>query len=300
MARRKKRKSTLPRRYRDEKHRQMALARRRELLAERGLKDPDSRRRRLEHARAYRVTHRAGLNRKRRARFQMDSKHRRQRRTRVRKYDRARWLRRYGLSLADYDAMLARQGGVCGICKRQSGIRLCVDHCHATGRVRGLLCRTCNSGLGFYQDDPRLTRAATAYLEAPPGGAPAQSAAPGERPRPGAGSPAPASPAGKKRERSTRCIRAAVARCARRRRAGPARRLRRTVSPFGPRPHSKKGPGRGHHRGRVAAVCEPTSEFLLRLTAGSVADAARRPAVVTHRAANRMRVRFIRNKFRRV
>jgi len=164
VARRKKRKSTLPRRYRDEKHRQMALARRRELLAERGLKDPDSRRRRLEHARAYRVTHRAGLNRKRRARFQMDSKHPRQRRTRVRRYDRARWLRRYGLSLADYDAMLARQGGVCGICKRQSGIRLCVDHCHATGRVRGLLCRTCNSGLGFYQDDPRLTRAATAYL----------------------------------------------------------------------------------------------------------------------------------------
>ena len=165
MARRKKRKSTKPRRFRDEKHRQMALARRRELLAERGLKDPDSRRRRLEHARAYRATQRAELNRKRRARFQTESKHRRQRRTRVRRYDRARWLRRYGLSLADYDAMLARQGGVCGICKRQSGIRLCVDHCHATGRVRGLLCRSCNAGLGTYKDSLRRTRRATLYLD---------------------------------------------------------------------------------------------------------------------------------------
>ena len=62
--------------------------------------------------------------------------------------------------------MLRRQGGVCGICKRKPGKRrLCVDHDHKTGQVRGLLCGRCNSGNGFYGDDPRLTRAATAYLE---------------------------------------------------------------------------------------------------------------------------------------
>jgi hypothetical protein len=60
--------------------------------------------------------------------------------------------------------MLERQGKVCGICKTP-GKPLCVDHCHATGKVRGLLCRDCNLGLGNYKDNPIFTRAATAYLE---------------------------------------------------------------------------------------------------------------------------------------
>ena len=72
---------------------------------------------------------------------------------------------RYGLSLQDYRAMRERQGNVCGICKTP-GKPLCVDHCHATGKVRGLLCRDCNLGLGNYKDNPVFTRAATAYLEA--------------------------------------------------------------------------------------------------------------------------------------
>jgi AAA domain/Recombination endonuclease VII/Homeodomain-like domain len=78
-----------------------------------------------------------------------------------------RWTRaikrRYGLSREAFDALLARQGGVCGICKKHRP--LCVDHCHVTGKVRGLLCHKCNRGLGHYNDDPDLTRAATAYLE---------------------------------------------------------------------------------------------------------------------------------------
>ena len=61
--------------------------------------------------------------------------------------------------------MRERQGNVCGICKTP-GKPLCVDHCHATGKVRGLLCRDCNLGLGNYKDNPVFTRAATAYLEA--------------------------------------------------------------------------------------------------------------------------------------
>ncbi len=74
-------------------------------------------------------------------------------------------LGKKGMSLDDRDALLARQGGVCGICKKHHR-RLHVDHCHATRKVRGLLCGTCNRGLGHYNDDPVLTRAATAWLEA--------------------------------------------------------------------------------------------------------------------------------------
>jgi len=61
--------------------------------------------------------------------------------------------------------MLARQRGLCAICKK-SGRPLLLDHCHSTGKVRGFLCAACNSGLGCYEDDPNIMRAATAYLEA--------------------------------------------------------------------------------------------------------------------------------------
>jgi hypothetical protein len=73
--------------------------------------------------------------------------------------------RRYGLSLADYRALQKRQGNACAICRKVTRV-LCIDHCHVTGRVRGLLCRPCNSALGFYADDQRLLRAALAYLQA--------------------------------------------------------------------------------------------------------------------------------------
>ena len=76
--------------------------------------------------------------------------------------------RRYGLSRADYDALLARQGGVCAVCrnKPKPGLRLQIDHCHSTGAVRGLLCLNCNSMLGMGDDDPQRLRAGIAYLEA--------------------------------------------------------------------------------------------------------------------------------------
>jgi len=62
--------------------------------------------------------------------------------------------------------MLAHQGGVCAICKRapQDGKMLCVDHCHLTGAVRGLLCSNCNSALAFFREEPDALRAAIAYL----------------------------------------------------------------------------------------------------------------------------------------
>src|SRR5262249_32383840 len=73
--------------------------------------------------------------------------------------------RTYGLSLEQFDALFVCQGGVCAICHRRPKGDLCVDHCHRTGRVRSLLCRGCHMVLGLYGDEPRLMRAAIAYLE---------------------------------------------------------------------------------------------------------------------------------------
>ncbi len=75
--------------------------------------------------------------------------------------------RRYGITSDDYDRMRDEQGGVCAICRREcsTGMRLAVDHCHATKRVRGLLCNACNLSLGKMGDDPTRLRAAADYLE---------------------------------------------------------------------------------------------------------------------------------------
>jgi len=75
--------------------------------------------------------------------------------------------REYGLSWDQYLAMVAAQGGRCSICSEHpSGRRssLHVDHCHKTGRVRGLLCSKCNAGIGMFGDDARLLSAAIRYL----------------------------------------------------------------------------------------------------------------------------------------
>lgn len=72
----------------------------------------------------------------------------------------------YGLTVAAFAQMEVAQGGACAICGETPSKRLHVDHCHETGRVRGLLCQACNVGLGFFRDDPgRLTRA-VGYLGA--------------------------------------------------------------------------------------------------------------------------------------
>lgn len=61
----------------------------------------------------------------------------------------------YGISVKDYDAMLARQNGVCAICGTNKagkvGQHFAVDHCHKTGKFRGLLCINCNGRLGWYE-----------------------------------------------------------------------------------------------------------------------------------------------------
>lgn len=64
-----------------------------------------------------------------------------------------------------YDAMLASQGGSCVICREVPDNTFHVDHCHATGRVRGILCGACNNALGLFKDETNRLRAAIEYLE---------------------------------------------------------------------------------------------------------------------------------------
>ena len=63
-------------------------------------------------------------------------------------------IARYGLTSAEYSATLKEQSGVCKICRQLcvTGRKLAVDHCHSTGKVRGLLCAQCNTGLGKAED----------------------------------------------------------------------------------------------------------------------------------------------------
>jgi hypothetical protein len=70
--------------------------------------------------------------------------------------------RRYGITGEEADAMLAEQGGLCAICKVAPAAH--VDHDHATGAVRALLCFNCNGGLGQFKDDPDVLRAAADYV----------------------------------------------------------------------------------------------------------------------------------------
>ncbi len=71
---------------------------------------------------------------------------------------------KYGLSPEDFERLLTRQNGVCAICKVRPAEMLHVDHCHATNKVRGLLCRYCNIGLGGFRDNPCYMLEGIAYL----------------------------------------------------------------------------------------------------------------------------------------
>lgn len=70
----------------------------------------------------------------------------------------------YDLTVEQYQTMVSEQGGCCAICLRPER-RLHVDHEHSTGRVRGLLCKKCNMGIGLLGDSPAVLTAAAVYLE---------------------------------------------------------------------------------------------------------------------------------------
>ena len=81
----------------------------------------------------------------------------------------------YGITVDDYYKMLENQGGGCAICgtrvpsqrarKYAKTEMFFVDHCHSTGKVRGLLCSRCNRGLGYFDDNPSRLEMAAAYLK---------------------------------------------------------------------------------------------------------------------------------------
>lgn len=78
--------------------------------------------------------------------------------------------RNFGISIEQYNELLKNQNYSCVICgtketqDRRSGY-LSVDHCHKSGKIRGLLCGTCNRGLGYFKDNPELLYNAFSYLK---------------------------------------------------------------------------------------------------------------------------------------
>ncbi len=84
-------------------------------------------------------------------------------------YYRERWLKRaYGITVDEYNELLKHQGNKCGICWKPSddmNQRLVIDHNHKTGEIRGLLCSSCNKGIGFLNDNASTLKSAIIYLE---------------------------------------------------------------------------------------------------------------------------------------
>lgn len=82
------------------------------------------------------------------------------------------YKRKYGITVAEYDIMLASQGNGCAICKtteptghgKKNG-RFSVDHDHETGEVRGLLCHACNVALGSFKDNVEILKNAIFYIQ---------------------------------------------------------------------------------------------------------------------------------------
>lgn len=79
-------------------------------------------------------------------------------------------LRKYGMTVDDYNKLQIKQQGKCAICGcsdygKTGAKSFAVDHNHGTGKVRGLLCFRCNAALGNFEDNPELLRSALAYLE---------------------------------------------------------------------------------------------------------------------------------------
>lgn len=99
------------------------------------------------------------------------------------------YRRTYGIGLREYEKMFEEQKGLCAICLTEGfdmmdpekGM-IVVDHCHDTGKIRGLLCHNCNRGIGLLQDDPENLKRALEYLEGattiPKGSTPKRAEAP--------------------------------------------------------------------------------------------------------------------------
>jgi nitrate/TMAO reductase-like tetraheme cytochrome c subunit len=73
----------------------------------------------------------------------------------------------YGITQSEYELLFESQNGECAIChvhQNDLKVRLAVDHCHETNRIRGLLCRSCNTAIGHLRDDVNILQSAIKYL----------------------------------------------------------------------------------------------------------------------------------------
>ena len=108
-----------------------------------------------EYARAYRQRNKDKLLEKNRQRYKAHPE----------KYRWATIKCSYGLTKEQYEKLMRQQDGKCRICRKPA---VHVDHNHKTGKVRGLLCKKCNLGLGLFNDDPEALRIAASYVESLP------------------------------------------------------------------------------------------------------------------------------------
>jgi hypothetical protein len=144
------------------------MSKRSELLKQRYAEDPGYREGVLAGNRARYDNRKDEINAGKRERYATDPEYRQRCLDRDKTKKRDQHLkRRYGISLKDFDAILAHQGGACAICREAFTATPHVDHCHATHVVRGLLCTDCNKGLGCFDDDIDIMQAAIDYLERP-------------------------------------------------------------------------------------------------------------------------------------
>ena len=82
--------------------------------------------------------------------------------------DKASFLCRYGITLFDYEEMLRNQGyrcKICGVLQIDIKQSMQLDHNHKNFKVRGILCPSCNKGLGFFKDNPEFLKEAIKYLD---------------------------------------------------------------------------------------------------------------------------------------
>lgn len=119
-------------------------------------------------------------NRRRRERYAEDEQYREKHKAEARARDpmarrNTRLKKDFGITHDEYERILESQGGGCAICgsavnsdsreTRNGKYFLHIDHCHATGCVRGILCSACNMGIGKFNDSPELLRMAAKYIE---------------------------------------------------------------------------------------------------------------------------------------
>lgn len=85
---------------------------------------------------------------------------------RTKEYNRNAWLKTaYGIDNTTFNKMLVKQKHKCKICKQKMTKQLHVDHCHKTYKIRGLLCRDCNTGIGLLKENTTIIKNAIKYIK---------------------------------------------------------------------------------------------------------------------------------------